>query len=214
MGTKIVPGRDTVEYRRKKLESVRTLEYFAYHKPRGPVVTRFDPHATETIYDALRKNGFQADHLRYVGRLDRDSEGLLLMTNDGTMIHALTHPRFAIKKVYRVQTEKQLDESTIARLVREGVQSEDQVLKAGAIRPLPPDQAPTPNRCWYEVDLFEGKKRQIRRMFEGCGFPVTRLIRVQFGSVKLHDLAEGAIRPLTEREKGGLQATGYPVRRS
>ena len=210
LGTHVTPGLDTVAYRGKVLQSVQSLEYCACYKPRGVVITAADPQGRPTIYDVLHEaHGVRFDHLRYVGRLDFDSEGLLLLTNDGSLIHAVTHPRFHVKKVYRVRCSRAL-ESRESEMLLKGVTSEGQLLKAGRIAPASPGDK---NGYWYEVTLYEGKNRQIRRLFNAVGIDVLRLVRVQFGSVRLGELATRGYRHLNEREIGGLRNAGHPVRR-
>jgi 23S rRNA pseudouridine2605 synthase len=203
LGSRIAPGIDKVEFKRRELAAVREHEYAAYHKPPGVTVTAEDPHAETTIYDALAATGRDCGHLRYAGRLDKDSEGLLLLTNDGGMIHALTHPRFAVKKVYQALLDAPISREQADQLIR-GVTSEEQLLRAGDVR-----RVADANGCWYEIDLYEGKKRQIRRMVEALGRRVVRLVRTRFGPVRLGDLQPGGLRQLTEREKAGLFAMGY-----
>jgi pseudouridine synthase len=210
LGTKIDPTKDAVQCGGKALEAVRQHEYYAYYKPKGSLVTRSDPEGRPTIYDDLKALGFDAQHLVYVGRLDWNSEGLLLLTNDGNLVHALTHPRFHIKKVYRVRTNRPMQSEDVQRMVGEGVESEGDILHAGEIRKADALDAKARDEHWYEVDLFEGRNRQIRRMFEGLGYEIVRLKRIQFGSVKITGLGRGEIRPLTDREKSGLFNTGYP----
>jgi 23S rRNA pseudouridine2605 synthase len=205
LGTKIGPG-DTVEYCGKNVTPVRRLEYWAYHKPSGIMVTKTDPQGRVTLYQALSKNGFDAHHLNYVGRLDYTSEGLLLLTNDGSLIHALTHPRYRIKKVYRVAIDRLLIESDRQKLL-EGITSEGQLLSAGAVRIA----ASAGGGHWYEIDLYEGKNRQVRRMFESLHYQVVRLLRIRFASVKLEELASGAARPLTPKEIAALKSAGFPA---
>jgi 23S rRNA pseudouridine2605 synthase len=209
LGQRINPQTDTVEYHGNKVKPFRALEYLAYFKPRNVMVTKDDPEKRMTIYDALRNSGREVDYLNYIGRLDFGSEGLLLLTNDGEVIHALTHPRFQIKKVYMVKVDQQLSGDQIRQLI-DGVESEGQVLHAGAVRAIS-EASPERVQYWYEVDLYEGKNRQIRRMFEVLGIQVGRLRRVQFGPVKLGEMQAGDIRSLTEREIGGLKNTGYKV---
>jgi pseudouridine synthase len=210
LGTKIDPARDRVEFAGAVVKEIQRLTYIAYHKSRGTIVTARDPQARETVYDALRKQGFEADHLRYVGRLDRNSEGLLLLTNDGELIHALTHPRFDIKKVYQVTINRPLSREDAVRMVEQGIESEGQVLRAGAIKTLPDVNA---GEFRYEIDLYEGKNRQIRRMMESCNYEVIRLKRTQFANVTLRDLKRGAYRFLEEREIRGLKNKGFPANR-
>ena len=206
LGTKVLPT-DTVAYHGKEVKPLFRLEYFAYHKPASVMVTRHDPEGRFTIYDALKQGGFLADHLNYVGRLDFSSEGMLLLTNDGSLIHALTHPRYRIKKTYRVWADRPLTEAEIQRLL-DGIESEGQVLHAGSIAMVPG------SAFCYEIDLYEGKNRQIRRMFETLGCRVVRLIRTRFASVKLGDLARGEVRHLTPREVAALKAAGFAGKKS
>ncbi|HON11707.1 MAG: rRNA pseudouridine synthase [Fibrobacter sp.] len=206
LGARVRPGVDKVEYHGKEVKPLRKLEYFAFHKPRGLMVTKNDPEGRPTIYDALRRKGLDADHLNYAGRLDFNSEGLLLLTNDGDLIHALTHPRFGIKKVYLVKVNRRLTDEEIVRM-KEGIESEGQVLHAADVRQVEPET--DGSQCWYQIDLFEGKNRQVRRMFEGIGLLVSRLRRVQFGTLRLHDLPSGELRPLTQQEVAGLKNLGY-----
>ena len=207
LGSKVKPGKDKVEFRGKEVRPFHRLQYLAYHKPRGVVVTKNDPEKRETIYDEFRKKGYNLDYLNYVGRLDFNSEGLLLMTNDGDLIHALTHPRFQIKKVYTVKIDRRLTSQERQKLI-DGIESEGQVLHAGDVREISP--AVTDQRqFWYEIDLFEGKNRQIRRMLEALGIQVSRLRRIQFGTVRLGELKSGELRELSLREIGGLKNTGY-----
>jgi 23S rRNA pseudouridine2605 synthase len=184
---------------------VVSFQYLAYYKPQGVIVTKADPEGRTTVFDALRETGRNADGLNYVGRLDVASEGLLLLTNDGNLIHALTHPRYRIKKVYDVQIDKRLSPADAATMIREGIESEGQVLRAGSIR-----DTGFEDRFWCQMELYEGKKRQIRRMFEALGYAVVRLRRIQFASVKLGDLAPGAARELTAREVDALRSAGFP----
>ena len=207
LGQKVRVGEDTVTYKGEVVVPQKENEYIAYHKTRGVIVTLKDTHGRETVYDALSKVDLDAKHLKYVGRLDLDSEGLLLLTNDGDLIHAITHPRFHIKKVYLVKVEHPLTDRNIDTLTEVGVVSEDQLLKAGAIR----HKEDCDDGVWYEVDLYEGKNRQIRRMFSAISHEVVRLKRIQFANIKLNDLEPGAYRPLLEREIGGLLSKGYKV---
>jgi 23S rRNA pseudouridine2605 synthase len=206
LGTRVVTGSDRVEYKGSVLSPIVKLSYVAYHKPRSVVVTKSDPEGRPTVFDSVRQNGFDAASLNYVGRLDVNSEGLLLFTNDGDIIHRLTHPRYHIKKVYEVMVDKKLSASHCALMKNEGVPSEGQVLHAGDIRPFGPT-----NECWYRIDLYEGKNRQIRRMLAVLGYGVLRLIRVQFGPVRLADLRPDTFRELTREEISALHAAGYPA---
>jgi pseudouridine synthase len=205
LGIKVIPGSDVVEHLGRTLAPVSTFRYLAYHKPQGVIVTKSDPEGRTTIFDAIREAGASAEGLNYIGRLDVASEGLLLLTNDGSLIHALTHPRYHIKKVYDVRIDKKPQDSDIAHMTGVGVESEGQILRAGSIR----DNG-SEGLFWCRVELYEGKKRQIRRMFEALGYTIIRLRRVQFASVKLDDLPVGAVRELSSREVAALRAAGFP----
>ena len=158
LGTKVSPV-DVVAYRGRKLEPLRLLEYFAYYKPAGVMVTRNDPEGRPTIYDDLQERGFPAGHLNYAGRLDCNSEGLLLLTNDGSLIHALTHPRYRIKRIYGLNST-----AILTRRIRPGCWRASN-RKARCSMPARSAKRPGPEHAW-EIDLYEGKNRQIRRMFE------------------------------------------------
>ncbi len=209
IGQKIDPENDKVTLDGEPLEAAQGKEYFVYHKPRGVIVSVRDPHNPFTIYDDLREKGFDATHLKYVGRLDKESEGVLLLTNDGDMVHAITHPKFHIKKVYEVSVEKKLKDEQTEQMVEQGVESEGQVLHAGSVyyRGLVDDL-----HC-YKVELYEGKNRQIRRLFDAFGHKVVRLIRTQFANVKLDDVEYGQWLELGERQVAGLMSKGYKVKR-
>jgi 23S rRNA pseudouridine2605 synthase len=203
LGTKVGPS-DKVEYQGKSVTPLRRPEYYAYHKPRGVMVTKTDPEGRLTIFQTLAQSGFDANHLNYIGRLDFLSEGLLLLTSDGALIHALTHPRYHIKKVYSVHISGALSDSDRDKLLG-GVESEGQVLHAGGVKKS--------GDRWYEVELYEGKNRQIRRMFEALSYQVLHLKRTKFAAVVIGDLVPGAIRPLTPKEIAALKAVGFPHRK-
>lgn len=207
LGVKVDPAKDRVEYNGKKVREIKKLEYVAYHKSKGTLVTAKDPKKRKTIYDEIKKRGYNADHLKYIGRLDRDSEGLLILTNDGDMIHALTHPRFHIKKVYQVKIDRELKLEDAEVMVNTGVISEGERLHAGAVRRVLSKTDKGDFR--YEIDLYEGKNRQIRRIFSTLGYDVLRLKRTQFSSIKLRNLPRGRFRALDEREIKALINRGY-----
>lgn len=206
LGTRVIPDEVVVMYSGKKLLAINRIEYFAFHKPRDTIVTKKDPEGRNTIYTALKNSGFNADHLKYIGRLDRNSEGLLLMTNDGDLIHALTHPRFQIKKVYQTKIDTKVTHEDQLTMIHKGVISNGQRLHLGAVREMNTHEK---NENWYEIDLYEGKNRQIRRIFESKGYKVLRLKRIQFSVIKLGSLRRGGWRPLSTNEIRGLKSKGY-----
>ncbi len=204
LGVKVDPTRDSVEYLGETLNCITQMKYLAYYKPVGIIVTKHDPEGRTTIYQDIEAKGVESQNLKYAGRLDYNSEGLLVLTNDGDLIHALTHPRFGIKKVYEVKTRKPLTKEDSQQLIA-GVPSKDQILRAGGITGIEGKNDP----CWVKIDLYEGKNRQIRRMLEAVGNEVLRLKRIQFSSVKLGAMKPGEIRELTEKEIRGVRNTGY-----
>ncbi len=187
--TRVEEG-DLVEVDGKRLDLPRTV-VLALHKPRGYTTTRSDPHAEKTVYDLLP----QIPGLHPVGRLDKDSEGLLLFTNDGHLTHRLTHPKHGVRKVYRVWTEKGSLPQALCRRLLEGVLLEDGPAQALSARPAPGGAV---------LVLAEGRKREVRRMLKALGYPVTRLLRLQVGPIPLGDLPPGGWRRLTPEEVEAL----------
>jgi 23S rRNA pseudouridine2605 synthase len=132
-----------------------------------------------------------------VGRLDADTEGLLLLTNDGELTHRLTHPRFGVEKEYLVQTDRRLAAGELRRL-REGIELDD--------GPTAPARASQPEPGLVRLTIHEGRNRQVRRMFDALGHPVTRLVRVRIGPLTDRRLPVGAWRALTQDELRALEA--------
>ena len=167
-------------------------EYFIFNKPKGVMTTLQDPHADRTVADYFKD--VQA-RLFPVGRLDRDTTGLLLMTNDGELTFRLTHPKFGVKKKYRAVVEGVVTKEEAQKLEK-GVRLED-----GMTAPCQIEiQATGPNETVLFVTLHEGKKRQIRRIFEKIGHWVKALERLSYGPIVLGDLRQGIKRELTSRE--------------
>lgn len=207
VGQKVDPETVVVTLNGEPLKAAPEKEYYLYHKPRGVIVSVRDPHNPFTIYDDLREKGFEASHLKYVGRLDKESEGVLLLTNDGDLVHAITHPKFHIKKTYEVSVEKKLKDEWIEQMVEEGVESEGQILHAGSVY----YRGIVESLHCYKVELYEGKNRQIRRLFGAFGHTVVRLIRTQFANIKLDDVEYGQWVELQERQIKGLMSKGHKV---
>ncbi|MBD3321711.1 MAG: pseudouridine synthase [Chitinivibrionales bacterium] len=206
MGMRVDPDKDRITCKGKQMVPVRELEYWMVHKPKGPLITHKDPENRETIFDFLKKRNTNLDQCNYVGRLDRNSEGLLLVTNDGTLIHAVTHPRYHIKKVYRVRINRPLAKEHVSLMISAGVKSRGQLLHAGAVKVAGNGR---PGQYWYEIELYEGKNRQVRRMFEELGYSVLRLKRTQFGPLRLGTLPRGACRQLIKEEVAAVKRVGY-----
>ena len=196
LGTRIVPGRDTVQVDDDVLE-LSALRWIAFHKPTGVLTTRKDPHGGLTVYDVLPE---ECSALRYVGRLDRESEGLLILTNDGDVAHGIQHPSRQVARVYRVVVTGTLAHSKCAVLLR-GVQLEDGVARFSSLDVLKREEF----RTTIEVVLTEGRKREVRRMLNAIGHGVLRLVRIRFGPIKLGELPLGEWRDLAESEKKALR---------
>lgn len=190
-GTRVTPGSDRVTLDGAPVEPRSSgLVYYMFHKPRGCVVTARDPQGRPTIYDFLDSI---PERVVPVGRLDLDSEGLLILTNDGELTHRLMHPRYGVEKEYHVLTEEPVDEEAV-RALREGVEIEGGRTGPARVRVL------SENRKRLSLTITEGRKRQVRQMIAAVGGHVVRLRRVREGRLKLGSLPPGQVRPLSRRE--------------
>lgn len=203
MGTRVDPTVDEIHVDGRPLTSTESHVYIVLNKPRGYLSTTDDPRGRPTVLDLLAVEA----RVYPVGRLDVDSEGLLLLTNDGALAHRLTHPRYAHEKEYWVLVEGRPNERALRRL-RRGVELEGEKLQADEVAVLrgPHRQRePVVDGAWLKVVLHQGSKRHIRRMCAAIGHPVRRLIRVQFGSLHLGRLEPGQWRHLSHSEVMALQ---------
>jgi 23S rRNA pseudouridine2605 synthase len=164
----------------------------ALHKPRGLVCSRSDELNRPTVYELLPR---EWGHLHSVGRLDYNSEGLLFLTNDGEFSLHLTHPRYGVRKKYLATVEGRVEGEMLGRFTR-GVYHQGERLKAERARPISVSRA----QSVVELELAEGKYREVRRLFEAEGIGVKRLQRIQIGKIKLGELKPGKWRTLTEPE--------------
>jgi 23S rRNA pseudouridine2605 synthase len=192
LGTRVDPGSDevTVDGVVAALPASRWVVFF---KPRGLLTTEHDPHGGKTIYDALPPD---FSGMRYVGRLDRDTEGLLLLTNDGDLAHRITHPSFQVEREYHVRTMKQLDRIQVVRLLK-GVRLEDGIARAKRV-----DHTGSQS---VTLVLTEGRNREVRRMMEAVGHSRVDLRRVRYGPVDLGTLEAGQWRDLEAAEVAALR---------
>jgi 23S rRNA pseudouridine2605 synthase len=165
---------------------------YALHKPAGVVSTVRDTHERQTVTDLIGDER----RLYPVGRLDADSTGLILLTNDGELANRLTHPRFEVPKTYRATLGGRPITDRALRALREGVRLEDGLTAPARVKRLAAHQ--------LELTIHEGKKRQVRRMCEAVGHPVQALVRVRFGSLALGELAVGRSRRLSPAEVQAL----------
>lgn len=182
--------------------------YLMLNKPRGLVTTRDDPEGRETVYACLA--GLELPFVAPVGRLDKASEGLLLMSNDSRWAQRILDPASGVEKTYHVQIDRLPDEAFLARL-RAGAVDGDETLTTRAATLLRAGE----RNAWIEMVIDEGRNRQIRRIVEAAGAGVLRLVRVGIGGLALGDLPKGAVRPLTPQEVALplANARGGPVQR-
>jgi len=166
------------------------------NKPKGVLCTNADPHAERTVFDLLPSE-LQRQRLFCAGRLDKDSEGLLILTNDGDLAHRLTHPSTEIVKRYRVVLHRDFNKEDIPRLLN-GVDHEGDFLKAEKVIPAPAVGEGHQRRL--EVHLHHGKKREVRRLFEANRYFVKKLVRVQIGGIILKNIPKGGIKILGKKD--------------
>ena len=211
LGDKASFAQDAIRVDGKRIHAKEVNHYLLLNKPRGFVTTHSDPEGRKTVFDLVPPKFKTA--LVCAGRLDYDSEGLLVLTDDGELVQRLTHPRFGSKKEYAVKvrgipTEVQLDR------LRRGM-----VLDGKRTQPSEIEMRRMPNRsrgeknCWLNVTLTEGRNRQIREMFFRIGHPVQRLVRTSIGGLSDERLPPGALRELTRPEVSKLRGRRSSGRR-
>lgn len=197
LGTKVEPGRDVVELDGRPLKVRRKL-YIVLNKPPGFICTRKDELSRSTVLDLLPP---EWAHLVSVGRLDRESEGLLFLTNDGDFALRLTHPRYGVRKIYRAIVEGKVAPPMLRKFL-EGIEDAGETLKAEKARLISANNS----HSVVELELAEGRNREVRRLFASQELNVTRLQRTQIGRIKLGELPVGKWRALTEPEIKSLLA--------
>jgi 23S rRNA pseudouridine2605 synthase len=220
LGAKATPGIDRIAFQGLLLRMPSRRVLIAFNKPRNTMVTTSDPQGRDTIWSYLAK---WKGRINPIGRLDFQTEGLLLLTNDGALQNRLTHPKYHVKKIYQVKVEGIASEKQLERL-KKGMLVEGEEMGGLEVTPL---KSPTPDRLkakrtlrpakggkrteiskhsWFTVALSEGKYRQIRRMFGAVDLPVIKLKRVRMGPVGLRGLERGDWRELTKDEIAALDA--------
>jgi len=192
IGQRADPSRQVVTVDGRPLAPPQAHQTMMLHKPEGVLVTRSDDRGRKTIYDLLED---APPNLRYAGRLDRESSGLLLLTTDGQLQHRITHPRFALDKVYEVTLEAQ-PAAAVFEALRRGVTLADGPTASAHVEAI----EAASGRPRVRVTIHEGRNRQVRRMFEAVGQRVTRLRRIAVGPVSLGRLPRGAARELRSEE--------------
>lgn len=171
--------------------------YLALYKPRHMLVTKADPRGRATIWEKLAR---YRDHCNAVGRLDFESEGLLLITDDGALLHRLTHPRYAVRKRYHVKVQGLPTTAILAKLAK------GMTVAGVTYQPIPVQRLRhTEHNAWLEFTLHEGKYREIRTLCETVGHPVLKLKRIAVGPIQLGALRPGSVRKLRPREIAALR---------
>lgn len=196
LGVRIDPVAQSVRVDGSRVQLDASRVYFAFNKPLGVVSTMDDEMGRPCVGDYVAK---RSERLFHVGRLDADTDGLLLLTNDGELSNRLQHPSYGVLKTY-VATVPGPIPRDLGRTLRTGVDLEDGTVKADSFRLV--DSAP--GRAIVEVVLHEGRKHVVRRLLEAVGHPVETLTRVQLGPIRLADLKTGKMRPLNGKEIGEL----------
>ena len=196
LGTKVDPRTAVIRVEGRRLPPASDHVYLVLNKPRGVVSTMTDPHGRLTLADLVAA---RPERLFHVGRLDTDTEGLLLLTNDGDFAQRVAHPSYELEKTYVAEVGGVVDRATLRRL-REGVELEDGPVEVHAARLL----SSAPDRSIVELTIHEGRNRIVRRLLDAVGHPVRRLTRTAIGPVRLSGLRSGTLRELTREELGTL----------
>lgn len=195
VGTK-VSYRDEVRYKGKKLSAEKKV-YILLNKPRGYVTTVEDPHADQTVIDLIKDAC--AERVYPVGRLDKSTTGVLLLTNDGDLAGKLTHPKYKRKKVYHVFLDKVVTRNDVV-LLASGIEIDDQIVMADAV-----SYADEEDKSQIGIEIHSGQNRIVRRMFEKLGYKVKKLDRVYFAGLTKKGIQRGKWRFLTEKEVAMLR---------
>ncbi len=197
LGTKVDPRTAVVRVSGKRLPPLSGHVYLALNKPRGVVSTMSDPEGRPTLSDLVAD---RPERLFHVGRLDTDTEGLILLTNDGDFAQRVAHPSYELAKTYVAEVEGRVDRRTVTRLGTDEVALDDGPVRVHAFRVV----STTGTRSIVELTIHEGRNRVVRRLLDQLGHPVLRLTRTAIGPVRLHGLPTGRLRPLTTEELGVL----------
>ncbi len=196
LGQKIDPAKDHLSVQGRSIPTKSKIELtLVLNKPRGFICSNRDPHHSQTVFDLLPKE-FLKERLYCAGRLDKDSEGLLIITNNGSLTHSITHPSREVIKRYELILNKPFDLKKIP-LLKRGLFVDGERLHVDKVVPL--KKGPNPE-CCLEVHLKQGRKREIRRLFEALGYPVKKLYRFQIGGLTLRGIKPGNFRVLNAKD--------------
>ena len=199
LGTKVDPRTAVIRVSGRRLPPASPHAYLVLNKPRGVVSTMADPEGRRTLTDVLAEQAPELGRLFHVGRLDTDTSGLLLLTNDGDFAHRMAHPSYEVDKTYVAEVEGEVTRQVLRRL-RDGVTLDDGPVEVRAVKIVAHDR----QRSLVELVIHEGRNRIVRRLLDHVGHPVRRLTRTAFGPVALGQLRTGDLRPLTNDELGAL----------
>jgi 23S rRNA pseudouridine2605 synthase len=198
LGTRVDPEHDHVKVDGRHLKPAPPQAFIMLNKPKGVLSTLSDPEGRPTIRELLHGVSLRVFP---VGRLDYDTEGLMLLTNDGEIAQALLHPRYHVSKTYMAKVKGVLSDDQIRELER-GIDLEDGRTAPAIVKKAGKAEA----NSWIELTIYEGRKHQVKRMLEKVGHPVLKLERIRFGPLSLGDLPMGRFRFLTDREANALRA--------
>jgi 23S rRNA pseudouridine2605 synthase len=200
LGTKVDPRTAVIRVSGKRLPPISDHVYLVLNKPRGVVSTMSDPEGRRTLTDVLADaRGDRAERLFHVGRLDTDTEGLLLLTNDGNFAQRIAHPSYEVDKTYVAEVQGELSKETVQALL-DGVTLDDGPVTVSRAKIV----AKAKDKSIVELVIHEGRNRIVRRLLDQVGHPVRRLTRTQLGPVKLGGMRAGELRDLTLDELGEL----------
>ena len=197
LGGKYDPEINDVKVDGESLSINKSKTYLAFHKPAGIISTMSDPEGRANLGDYFKD---RKDRLYHVGRLDKDSEGIILLTNDGDLAHRATHPSYGLEKRYLVEVEGEFNKQMSDQLLQ-GVRLEDGLARAMRVVHA---RAVSKNHHWVEITIHEGRFHIIRRLIESLGLKVLRLIRLDFGPINLGDMKPGRHRVLNSQEMTNL----------
>ncbi len=200
LGTKVDPSSAVIRVSGKRLPPVSPNVYLVLNKPRGVVSTMSDPQGRRTLSDLLAD---RPERLFHVGRLDTDTEGLILLTNDGDFAQRVAHPSYELSKTYVAEVEGVVEKATVRRLLA-GVTLEDGPVEVHSCKVVSSSRSAKGDRSIVELVIHEGRNRIVRRLLDEVGHPVRQLSRTAIGPVVLRGLRPGALRELTRDELGTL----------
>lgn len=199
LGSQADPAKDSIKVDGKRIKPAASPLYYAFHKPPGVITTLNDPQGRPDLTPYLARLG-EKRRVFPVGRLDYNTTGLLLLTNDGDLALRLAHPRYGVKKLYRAKLSACPGDQDLEQL-RKGVRLDDGMSSPARARVV--DKLK--KNAWVEIEVQEGRKREVRRMFEALGYFVEKLIRIRIGPVSLGPLPQGELRPLSQIEVKALK---------